>query len=288
MKKGFATLTPVICLIMLSGFSLFSKNKAQGTVVLEKAAQESTNSEWRYALRFTGKGWSSGVHQWIPKRVNTSNTIFLNRISGTVKCENIKIANNTFRNNQFCQGGIEFVDGRVLVDLQFNHEDKISIMRRFSDAGPENTTYRSVGGNPAVFGDTRLHVFNGYIKELWSEYRVVDRHRMMSDSVEFHYKRLKKLGLHKDEPFIVYNKAINDKSLSIEQIEHKWNVRVIYRGTLGDFATGFKLKKLLPNLWSHDSVSARLPKHPKLLINIENNSGVFDFNGEYNINLTSH
>jgi len=59
-------------------------------------------------------------------------------------------------------------------------------------------------------------MFRGYIKELWPEYRVVDRHRMAPDSVSYHYKKLKKLGLSKDEEFIVYNKAIYDESLSID------------------------------------------------------------------------
>lgn len=291
MQKLLSILATGVFLTLISGCLPHSK-APQDTVVLEKVSQGSQKNEWKYALQFKGKrwyiphpvGWFPDTGHW----TDVSNTIFLNQDTGKTGCEDIKISVITYRNNQFCQGSVVFIDSRVLVDLQFKHEDKISIMRRVSDVGEPHDTYRSVNGNPAVFGDRRLDVFHGYIKELWPEYRVVDRHRMAPDSVSYHYRKLKKLGLNKDEEFIVYSKEINDESLSIDQIEEKLGVKVVYRGSLGDFTTGFKLKELLPDLWAHGRVSARLPKHPKLLIFLENNSEAFEFNGEYKVNLVPH
>lgn len=301
MKKLLTGLIIGIPLVMLTGCILGQveyKLSHQNSVVLEKNPQDYPEEKWQYALHFSGVRWyvphPAGFISSPGYFMDISDTIFLNKISGKVDSKDVSFSGDrngsslwvrNFFRNQFLRGNLKFNAGKVWVDLKFRREDKISIMRRFSDVGAaQDSHYSGPDGSHVIVVDTRAHVFHGYVKEFYPEYRTVDRHGLMAKEELRRYRKLDELGLGMDEEFRVYNKAIHDENLSIAEIEARPGINVIYKGTLGEFSTGFQLKKLLPNLWSHGSVSARLPKHPRLLISVSNESEEFDFNGEYKIN----
>jgi len=68
MRKSLSILTTGIFLTLIIGCQLHLK-APQDTAVLENLSQDGLKSEWKYALRFTGKRWYvSHPVGWLPDR----------------------------------------------------------------------------------------------------------------------------------------------------------------------------------------------------------------------------
>jgi len=227
-------------------------------VTIEENPKDYPSENWKYALRFSGKRITANHPALLPTPrylVDTSETIFINQKEGLIEAKDLSLTDlighqvwERNSRNQFFEGFIEFKEDKLFVNLRFKEYDEISISKRY-------------GNYDTIYG--------GRIISLFAPNR---------------YQKIARLGLSKEEEIVVYNKCNTDYRLSMLEIEALPKTKIIYRGKLGEFSTGYELRKIMPNLRAHQRICASLPSHPNLRITLENNSENFRFNGLLEIN----